>query len=150
MNRQPTPWAHAVTSSPETFSAILRQQILVIEAGSRSRALCRLDLGTKRITQMAQGPGTDVPVVPYRVVLQPWNTQAPPIVDAHPFLLLHLLVTEQVNRDELLEMVSGINKGTSRITLSVRRPCDLLRMAQQRQIALRLMTNNNLGWRYAA
>jgi hypothetical protein len=140
------PWSHLVTTDPEPFRVIVRGLIVVVEAGRRDRVIGRLDLGTKRIMQVPQGSGgTDMPVQTQRVNLSLWTGTAPPILDAHPFLLLHLLVTRQVNFEELMEMAADLGSPTLRVTLPVRRRCDLLMMVGRPQMGIRLMTSNDLS-----
>jgi hypothetical protein len=69
----------------------------------------------------------------------------PPIINAHPFLLVHLLVTGQVETNELMGHIATLGQGTVRKTISVRQPCEVLRMLGRPQMAFRLGSNWDLA-----
>lgn len=137
-----TPWMSAVTQQPERFGFSGRGRTLLVSSG---RDICRLNVDTNEIVQIVGSTG-EARVQPYRLSLQRWTRIEPPFVDAHPFFLLHLFVTGQVDTEELMaRALSRSGGGTTRATLSMQKPSELHRMLGRSQFALRLMTSFNLS-----
>ncbi len=135
-----TPWRPAVTQQPETFEFTGRGQFLVVTAG---RNACRLNISNRQITQEIGDRSTTVE--PYNLRLPRWTSPEPPIVDAHPFFVMHLMATGQVDFEELMEHLFTKQHGrNTRSTLAIKRPCALQRMMGRQQFGLRLMTSNDL------
>jgi hypothetical protein len=137
-----TPWATAVTQEPVRFGFTGRGRTLLVSSG---RNICRLNLDTNQIVQMIGGP-TEVPVRPYALSHPRWTSPEPPIIDAHPFFLLHLFVTGQVDTEELMaRALRGAASGTTRTVLAIQKPSELHSMLGRQQFGLRLMTSSNLS-----
>jgi hypothetical protein len=108
------------------------------------RDICRLNLDTNQIVQSIGG-SPEVSVRAFTLTHSRWTSLEPPIIDAHPFFLLHLFVTGQVDTEELMaRAVRGAAAGTVRTTLAMQKPSELHRMLGRRQFGLRLMTSNDL------
>jgi|GEM_PF-3713905 len=136
MSRAITPWATLVTSDQESFVIEMHRNRVTARVTGLRRSQSVLNMSTKTITQ------GDSVVTPFRIKLDPWTSSEPPVVRAHPFLVLHLLATAQVDPDEL---ASRLSKGSSVLygNYAITRPCHLLRMLGCNRAALTLATNLN-------
>ncbi|HKX23836.1 MAG TPA: hypothetical protein VJM46_01235 [Candidatus Saccharimonadales bacterium] len=141
MVQRQTPWVGAVTERPESFGFAQNGRTLVVSSG---RSLCRLNLDTSLIVQSINGsPETSVRA--YSLTHPRWTSVEPPIIDAHPFFLLHLFATGQVDTEELMaRALRGAASGTTRTILSMQRRSELHRMLGREQFGLRLMTTSQL------
>jgi hypothetical protein len=139
-----TPWEQFVTEKPELFGFAGQDSAFLVTAGSR-RAFCLFNSKTNVIRQDGSG-GDGVQVEPYQLRLSGWTDTAPPILQAHPFLVPHLLATGQVGKSELLERVAKAGQGAVRMTIVIAQPCALLNTMNLRRCALMLSTNFNLAW----
>lgn len=142
MVQRQTPWVGAVTPEPVRFGFTGRGRTLTVSAG---QDYSRLNLDTRVIVQSISG-SPEVPVRAFTLSHPRWTSPEPPIIDAHPFFLLHLFVTGQVDTDELMaRALSAAAAGTVRTTMAMQKPSGLHSMLGRRQFALRLMTSSNLS-----
>jgi hypothetical protein len=142
-----TPWAAFVTQDDERFGLSQRSAAgLTLFAGANPKpATCRITFANKVIMQHGAGRNDETQVAPYRLEIARWTSLQPPIINAHPFLLLHLLATGQVNTDELMGHIARLGQNTVRKTISVKQPCEVLRMLGRPQMAFRLGCNWDLA-----
>lgn len=141
-----TPWSRLVTADDEPFGVGQRSAAgLTLVAGSSPKpAACQVTFDSKLITQRAPGRAEGAPVPAYRLEIPRWTSLQPPIINAHPFLLVHLLATGQVDTNELMGHIATLGRGTVRKTISIRQPCEVLRMLGRSQMAFRLGSNWDL------
>lgn len=138
------PWAALRTASPERFSFRGRNNELVMFAGNENLLICRLNLRGKRLRlEVPRRGGIDV--LPYRLSLPRWTSVEPPLVRMHPFALLHLLATGQVDTNELLQHATQMGQDTVRFTIAITQPCDLLRILALPRAAVVFSTSYGLS-----
>jgi hypothetical protein len=141
----PTPWAKFVTGEPEFYSydASNDRLQMTASAGRRRTIICELDLHKGTLRQ-GTTPDNLQGVEAYRLNLRPWRGLVPPVALAHPFLLLHLLATDQADTQELLKQMASMGKNMTRTSITLRQPCPLLAMLHTRRVGLMLSTAYNL------
>lgn len=139
-----TPWAKFVTRQPERFGFAEQGSTLLMTAGAR-RTFCQLNLTTNEIRQ-GKGGGDGALVRPYDLKLEGWTSTSGPVLQAHPFVVPHLLATGKVDAQELRAHLALIGQGTIRVTVAIARPCELLYDMRLNSCALTLSTNCNLAW----
>lgn len=140
----PTPWAALRTVESEGFTCSgRRNELRIATRRMDGDYACRLDLTSSAIYLDAPRRGT-VNVKPYRLTLPPWTSLDPPVVRAHPFVLLHLAATGQADVDEVIAHITRMGRDTVRVTLPLTKRCGLLTMLRVPRAGLTLATRYDL------
>jgi hypothetical protein len=137
-----TPWEQFVTKSPEPFRfGTASNNVEYVAVAGNEQFVCRYNVLTKQIT-VDDSKGA---IEPMTLTVGRWVSAAPPLLQAHPFVLVHLLANRQMDTQELLARTKEIQGNTTRITIAITVPCALLRMTGLSRIGLILATNYNLS-----
>ena len=141
-----TPWSDWVTQGPQGFRAAeYAPQGLTIEAQFGGMSVrSSIELPSRRITQTGPGGEGTVEIAPYTLPLRTWVAPGGTILEVHPFVLVHLAATRQVNLRELSPYLERLQPAV-RATLAVTWPCDLLTRTGRSRINLRLGTDFDLA-----
>lgn len=138
-----TPWSDQVSAAPQGFGFRGRGDHLTITINSA--ASCALHVPTRSIYQQNSGSTTVWQVQPFRWDLQPWDSAEVRMLHAHPYLVLHLLATGQVDANELITRMTPLGSRVARAVIAITQPCELLSMLRLPRVGLLLGTNFDLG-----
>ena len=121
------PWHSLMTLPALPIHLSVNGDVVTVGLGSHParRIVGRLDNGQIRVK--VPGRGTQQ-MAPYQFNLSRWTGGGVPCLRTHPIAILHLLVTRQCNRDELLEALPRFIPGVPGVIMPIEHTCALLNM----------------------
>lgn len=149
-----TPWAEYLTTAPETITCLRvphqregNHINLLMTLGDVRDPLvfARIDTINSAIYVKDPAELLDTHMPKYWLQFPQWTHNRPPCIDLHPFAILHLLATEQVSRQEMLQLAFRAAGGTPSLTLEVTdRSSHLLRLLAVPRAVLRFQSTYDL------
>jgi hypothetical protein len=123
------PWERLMTIPALSIHLNVKSDEIAVGLGSQPghRIVGKLDIGSGRIEVTAPG-GPTQQMSPYQFRLDRWTGGGIPCFRTHPIAILHLLVTGQCNKGELLEALPKFPRGVPGVIMPIERPCSLLSM----------------------
>lgn len=139
---QATPWDGLMTIPALPILAVALPTEVRVMLGSRAGMVGTLNRSTNRIEVTVPDRGTQQ-MSPYRFSLSRWTGRGVPCLRTHPLAILHLLVSGQCDRTELLEAIPLFPPGKSGVIMPILRPCELLGMLGVQRANLGFATTTN-------
>ena len=124
-----TPWKDLMTIPALPVFLAAQGDEVKVGLGSQpaSRIVGKLTISTNRI-EVAVPQRATQQMAPYHFRLDRWKGEGVPCLRTHPLAILHLLVTGQCNKAELLAALPRFPRGVPGVIMPIERPCALLSM----------------------